>query len=108
MAYPKETKWQYLALYPLEDVEKGRAPESGLFKVDLEHEILPAEEGEKKGKAMEVARWEMGFWEVVGETSTEGKEGGKFPFDFLGGGGVGWSGYGRGRGFGRGNGDGIN
>ncbi|KAK3401493.1 hypothetical protein B0T20DRAFT_345008 [Sordaria brevicollis] len=70
VTYPKDTKWQYLAMYPLEDVEKGMGEESGLYKVDLEHEMLPA-----KGNAMEVARWEMGFWEVVGEMAAKGKEG---------------------------------
>ncbi|CCC14246.1 unnamed protein product [Sordaria macrospora k-hell] len=57
-------KWEYLAMYAVDDVEKARSyPESGLYKVPLEHEMLPA-----GGKAMEMARWEMGFWEVVAES----------------------------------------
>lgn len=56
-------------MYAVDDVEKARSyPESGLYKVPLEHEMLPA-----GGKAMEMARWEMGFWEVVAESGESGK-----------------------------------
>lgn len=69
VTYPKDSKWEYLAMYAVDDVEKARSyPESGLYKVPLEHEMLPA-----GGKAMEMARWEMGFWEVVAESGESGK-----------------------------------
>ncbi|KAJ4403995.1 hypothetical protein N0V85_004970, partial [Neurospora sp. IMI 360204] len=65
VTYPKDVKWQYLAMYPVEDVEKARRPESGLYKVPLEHEMLPGRD------IMDLGKWELGFWEVVGERGSD-------------------------------------
>ncbi|EGO54779.1 hypothetical protein NEUTE1DRAFT_88388 [Neurospora tetrasperma FGSC 2508] len=62
VTYPKNEKWLYLAMYPVPDVVKASRPDSGLYKAPLVHEMLPG-----GGNAMEVAKWELGFWEVVGE-----------------------------------------
>ena len=76
-------------MYPVDDVEKARKyPESGLYKVPLEHEMLR----EVGGKAMEMARWEMGFWGVVGETHGGGESGKFIRFLVLIGKDLGWAG----------------
>ncbi|KAK1774850.1 hypothetical protein QBC45DRAFT_489383 [Copromyces sp. CBS 386.78] len=67
VTYPKDAKWEYLAVYLVDDVEKARRyPDSGFYHVPLEHEMLPAE-----GQVMDMARWEMGFWEVVAESGEQ-------------------------------------
>ncbi|KAK3492164.1 uncharacterized protein B0T23DRAFT_135590 [Neurospora hispaniola] len=66
VTYPKNEKWLYLAMYPVPDVAKASRPESGLYKAPLVHEMLPG-----GGNAMEVAKWELGFWEVVGEKESD-------------------------------------
>ncbi|KAL0467581.1 hypothetical protein QR685DRAFT_532831 [Neurospora intermedia] len=68
VTYPKNEKWLYLAMCPVPDVTKASRPDSGLYKAPLVHELLP--EGKS---AMEVAKWELGFWEVVGEMEREGE-----------------------------------
>ncbi|EAA27409.1 hypothetical protein GE21DRAFT_9458 [Neurospora crassa] len=76
VTYPKNEKWLYLAMYPVPDVAKASRPDSGLYKAPLVHEMLPSGSGKGTGgggNAMEVAKWELGFWEVVGEGEREGE-----------------------------------